>query len=93
MKKDYDWFTKGELAKEELGNDSFWTVGPGGARLHIADPDILADITNRSKEFPKFLYGYDVLEIFGKNVLTSEGHEWAVHRKITAPPFNERNNS
>ncbi|MCJ1244328.1 hypothetical protein MMC30_001526 [Trapelia coarctata] len=30
-----------------------------------------------------------MLEIFGRNV---EGEDWQRHRKITTPPFNERNN-
>ncbi|KAK4690121.1 hypothetical protein P7C71_g6603, partial [Lecanoromycetidae sp. Uapishka_2] len=29
--------------------------------------------------------------MFGKNVDTVEGEEWQRHRKITTPPFNERN--
>jgi len=34
----------------------------------------------------------DVLDIYGKNVLTLDGPEWRRHRKITARPFSEKNN-
>jgi cytochrome P450 len=33
------------------------------------------------------------LEIFGPNVVTLNGELWARHRRITTPPFNERNSS
>jgi cytochrome P450 len=32
----------------------------------------------------------EVLELFGKNVDTVNGEDWARHRKLTAPCFNER---
>jgi cytochrome P450 len=33
-----------------------------------------------------------VLNIYGRNVVTTEGTEWRLHRKITSRPFSERNN-
>lgn len=33
-----------------------------------------------------------ILDIYGRNVLTSEGAAWRLQRKITARPFSERNN-
>src|SRR5437762_1881477 len=33
-----------------------------------------------------------VLDIYGRNVVTSEGAAWRLHRKITSRPFSERNN-
>jgi len=32
------------------------------------------------------------LEIYGRNVVTTAGATWRLHRKITNKPFNERNN-
>lgn len=34
----------------------------------------------------------EVLDIYGRNVVTSEGATWRLHRKITSRPFSERNN-
>ena len=34
-----------------------------------------------------------MLDIFGRNVVTTEGHVWKAHRKIISPTFNEKNNS
>lgn len=36
---------------------------------------------------------YQVLNIFGRNVNTVNGDVWQRHRRITAPPFNERNST
>lgn len=36
---------------------------------------------------------YEVLNLFGRNVNTVNGDVWQRHRRITAPPFNERNSS
>ena len=34
----------------------------------------------------------EALAVFGPNISTSDGPEWARQRKLTATPFNERNN-
>lgn len=44
--------------------------------------------TSRAK-FPKPLNLYEVLAIFGKNIVVSEGEEWKKYRKIAAPAFSE----
>jgi cytochrome P450 len=33
-----------------------------------------------------------ILNIYGWNVVTTEGAEWRMHRKITSRPFSEKNN-
>jgi cytochrome P450 len=43
---------------------------------------------NRNR-FCKLVEGYKLLDVYGRNVLTTEGEEWRVHRKITAPSFTE----
>lgn len=42
--------------------------------------------------FPKPLENYKALDIFGRNVVTTERDEWKSHRKVTAPGFTEKNN-
>ncbi|KIJ53679.1 hypothetical protein M422DRAFT_775709 [Sphaerobolus stellatus SS14] len=57
------------------------------------------DIGNRVEErvfyhgkFIKSVDHYSILNVFGPNVVTTEGPEWKKHRRITAPTFSERNN-
>ena len=35
---------------------------------------------------------YSSVDLFGKNVVSTEGQNWRHHRKITSPPFTEKNN-
>jgi len=75
-----------------LGSDAFWTVGPGGQNLLVADAEVVAQVVHRWKDFPKPVQAYTSLRVYGQNVVTAEGPTWQRHRKITGPPFNERNN-
>jgi hypothetical protein len=75
----------------ELG-DVFMLVTPGGNWLYIADPDAAWDCLKRPKEFGRNLEQLAVLNVYGKNLSTTEGHEWQKHRKITAATFTENNN-
>jgi cytochrome P450 len=70
---------------------SSWTVGPGGANLQIANAEIIAEVGHRWKDFSKQVENYQTMTVFGSNILSTEGSTWQRHRKITAPPFNERN--
>lgn len=50
-------------------------------------------MTTRQVAFPKPIKDYKVLDVYGRNVVTTEGPEWRMHRKATAPGFNEKNNA
>jgi len=32
---------------------------------------------------------YEIVAVFGRNIVASEGAEWKKYRKITAPAFSE----
>ena len=91
VKKDFAWHTKGELHRQELDSDVFWIVGPGGPNLWVADADVITQVTQRWKDFRKPVETYQVLDIYGPSVLSTEGATWQRHRRITGPPFHERN--
>lgn len=71
---------------------TFIIVTPVKNIMATADADVIAQITTRRNDFPKPIELYDLLEIYGQNLLTVEGKAWRKHRKITAPPFTEQNN-
>lgn len=60
--------------------------------LHVADAEAIAQITTRRNDFPKPIGMYSSIDLFGKNVVSTEGAFWRHHRKITSPPFTEKNN-
>ena len=49
-------------------------------------------MTTRRNDFPKPLEMYKSLDIYGKNLVSTEGSDWRMHRKLTAPSFGEKNN-
>lgn len=75
-----------------MEQDTFILVSPGKNTLHVADPEAISQITTRRNDFPKPIELYGSVDIFGKNVVSTEGQIWRHHRKITSPPFTERNN-
>ena len=60
--------------------------------MFVADPEAMVQITTRRNDFPKPIEIYGSVDLFGKNVVSTEGSIWRHHRKITSPPFTEKNN-
>jgi len=91
MTPDWCW----ELQYEPFAKtgDVFLTVSPGSILAFISNAEATYQITTRREAFPKPLSSYKILEIFGRNVVTTEGIEWRQHRKISSPSFTEKNNA
>lgn len=77
---------------KRVGHDTFLTVSPGGMVMYTCEPPVISAITTRRNDFPKPTHIYTSLDIYGKNVVTTEGDVWRKHRKATSPPFTEKNN-
>lgn len=75
----------------ELG-DAFTLVAPGGYWIYVAEPKAVWDILKRPRDFGRNIEQLAVLNVYGKNLSTTQGHEWQKHRKVTAATFTERNN-
>ena len=88
---DWEWARRYEPFKRH-GSDTFLLVNPERCVLYTADADVITQMTARRSDFPKALEVYEVLKIYGNNLVTSEGQLWRHHRKITSPPFSEKNN-
>ncbi|KAK7182337.1 cytochrome P450 [Paraphaeosphaeria sporulosa] len=72
--------------------DTFTLVSPGGNWIYISDPKTAWDVLRRPRDFGRNVEQLAVLNVYGKNLSTTEGHEWQKHRKVTAATFTERNN-
>ena len=88
---EWGWQEKYEPFRQ-LGTDTILVVSPERNELFTADADVVTQITTRRSDFPKALEVYGSLNLYGKNVVTSEGQTWRHHRKITSAPFSENNN-
>ncbi|KAH8699412.1 cytochrome P450 monooxygenase-like protein [Phaeosphaeriaceae sp. PMI808] len=77
---------------KKLGKDVFLVASPTMIQCFVADAEATTQITSRRNDFPKPLELYTALNIYGKNLLSTEGAEWRMHRKLAAPSFSEKNN-
>ncbi|KAL8772171.1 MAG: hypothetical protein Q9209_002606 [Squamulea sp. 1 TL-2023] len=77
---------------QRLGSDNFLYVSPSRNYFNTADAAVIDQITRRRNDFPKPIEVYRSLDIYGKNVVSTEGSLWKHHRKTVSPPFNEKNN-
>lgn len=76
---------------EALGTRAYWIIDDGNKELFLADPAAADDVLRRCRgEFIKNPRMYTMLDIFGRNVVTTNGKVWERHRRVTVPPFNER---
>jgi cytochrome P450 len=69
---------------------SFTLVGLRSYEFWTADPQISHEILRRIHDFEQPRELEFLLAKFGPNVLTSNGDQWARHRKIVAKVINER---
>ncbi|RAL58574.1 hypothetical protein DID88_003350 [Monilinia fructigena] len=91
MTPDWCWeLLYGPFAKH---GDTFLIVSPGAVLGFVSNAEAIHQITSRRDAFPKPLASYRILDIFGRNIVTTEGIEWRKHRKISSPSFTEKNNA
>ncbi|PYI05639.1 cytochrome P450 monooxygenase [Aspergillus sclerotiicarbonarius CBS 121057] len=71
----------------------YMLVSPKRAVLSVADASVVCQIVNARQDFPKPIFQYRILDMYGPNVVTCEDKEWTHHRRHTATTFHEKNNA
>lgn len=61
--------------------------------MWTVDPSVISQVTSRRSDFPKPMTLYKSLDVYGKNIITTEGEQWRIHRKIASPSFAEKNSA
>lgn len=90
---DTEWaYRIGHRPFAQIGSDVFLVVSPTKINAFVANAEVMTQITTRRNDFPKPLAMYKRIDIYGKNVLSTEGAAWRTHRRVTAPSFGEKNN-
>lgn len=89
---EWNWHHKYAPFKD-LKSDVIIMVSPRANTVYVADPAATVQITTRKADFPKPIAMYQVLDIYGKNVVTTETSIWRQHRKIASVPFTEKSNA
>ncbi|KAL2864323.1 cytochrome P450 [Aspergillus lucknowensis] len=70
----------------------YLVVTPKVVMCNVSDAEVVSHITNNRGSFLKPIWQYQVIELYGPNVVTCEADQWARHRRQTANIFNEKNN-
>ncbi|CAG8978523.1 hypothetical protein HYALB_00010066 [Hymenoscyphus albidus] len=70
----------------------FIMVHPGGLELCVSNAEAIYDILQRRTEFRRNMEEIAVLNVYGKNLATTDDQEWQQHRKMTGVTFTEKNN-
>ncbi|KAF7852434.1 hypothetical protein EAF04_010974 [Stromatinia cepivora] len=58
--------------------------------LRTTNAELIAQFTARKNDFVKPVKNYKVLEVFGSNIVTTEGEEWRRHKRIVGKSFGEK---
>ncbi|KAI0539793.1 cytochrome P450 [Xylaria digitata] len=90
---EHNWQYEKKFAPFAKMGENILIATPTSLMLHTADPGVIHEITSRREDFPKPLEYYGILAMFGRNVVTTEGALWRMHRKVTSPSFNEKNSA
>ncbi|KAH6627036.1 cytochrome P450 [Chaetomium sp. MPI-SDFR-AT-0129] len=87
-----EWaYSTGQTHWDRMGTETFLIASPGALALYSQSAEVIHQVTQRREAFPKNIAQYGLLNMFGQNVLTTEGTLWRLHRKITSASFNEKN--
>ncbi|KAL3473124.1 cytochrome P450 [Aspergillus californicus] len=83
-----------DKAESHLRMGGAWAIAtPAEVFVYICDAEAIIDIIARRADFVRPIELYAPFNVFGPNILTTEGADWQRHRKIVAAPFNESLNS
>ncbi|TGO54976.1 hypothetical protein BOTNAR_0255g00160 [Botryotinia narcissicola] len=82
------WHYSQEL--RELHGEAFLIISPGQIYLSMANADTIYQMSIRRNHFQKPVEVYGIVDLYGKNILTTEKDEWKRHKKVVAPAFSER---
>lgn len=85
------WFFDDKYRMHEEHGKIFMVVTPGMNELHSVDPDVNSQILSRRKDFEKPEKILKAVVIYGDSIASVTNKDWQRHRRITVPPFNERN--
>lgn len=70
---------------------AFTIVTPADSQVFVADAKAADNILHRNNDFGKKAVANAPFNIFGWNVSSADGEMWQRHRRLTVPPFSERN--
>lgn len=67
-------------------------VHPGGVELCVANAETIYETLQRRTDFRQNMEQMAVLNVYGKNMSTTDDQEWQQYRKMTGVTYTEKNN-
>ncbi|KAI0109250.1 cytochrome P450 [Nemania sp. FL0031] len=90
---EWNWQYRNQFSPFAKMGQNILIASPTNLMMHTADPEVIHEITSRREDFPKPTEYYGILAMFGRNIVTTEGATWRMHRKVTSASFNEKNSA
>ncbi|KAJ8124737.1 hypothetical protein O1611_g8903 [Lasiodiplodia mahajangana] len=90
---EWNWQFRKQFAPFAKMGDNILIASPTSLMLHTANAELIHQVTSRREDFPKPTEFYKILAMFGRNIVTTEGATWRMHRKVTSASFNEKNSA
>ncbi|KAF2019855.1 cytochrome P450 monooxygenase-like protein [Aaosphaeria arxii CBS 175.79] len=88
----FGWEANERATIHEEHGEMFLVAHPGGLQLCVANAETIYDILQRRTDFRRNMEEFAVINVYGKNLATTDDQEWQRHRKMTAVTFTEKNN-
>ncbi|KAE8380606.1 cytochrome P450 [Aspergillus bertholletiae] len=85
------WITKNRLHIRHGG--AYMLINPSLSTCMVSDASVVCQVSMSRHGFPKALQHYKALDMYGPNIVASEGPQWAHMRRHTAATFNEKSNA
>lgn len=85
------WYFEDKYQMHAKYGKIFIIVSPGMNELHSVDTSVNSQIFSRRKDFEKPEKILKSVAIYGDSIASVTNADWQRHRRITVPPFNERN--
>ncbi|KAJ6570505.1 cytochrome P450 [Mycena vulgaris] len=73
-----------------VGSVTLWGSIP---TLWLSDAQAIKAVATESTIFRKDIEAYEVVNIYGKNLVSTEGADWKRHRRVANPAFDEASNA
>ncbi|KAJ7461743.1 cytochrome P450 [Mycena galericulata] len=80
----------GKNGSTAIGTVVLWDSTPA---LWLSDAQAIKTVANETSTFPKDMEGYETVNFFGQNLVSTEGANWKRHRRVANPAFNEASNA
>lgn len=79
----FEFRSKEDIFVED-GNDAIVLVTSGPVEVSVRDPEVSSEILKRLKDFPATDVVAVIMNVFGPNLISTNGEDWTRQRKLVS---------